>query len=72
MVKVSDWYRFAGLIAASCGQLDGLLGQASRLPRSVLGSKGYQNGNSNKTKKQIGTGSFYLNGNGNGVHALTS
>ncbi|XP_039122445.1 CTP synthase-like isoform X2 [Dioscorea cayenensis subsp. rotundata] len=63
---------FLGLIAASCGQLDGLLGQASRLPRSVLGSKGYQNGNSNKTKKQIGTGSFYLNGNGNGVHALTS
>ncbi|KAH7685827.1 Peptidase C26 protein [Dioscorea alata] len=61
---------FLGLIAASCGQLDGLLGKASRLPRSVLGSKGYQNGNSNKTKKQIGKGSFCLNGNG--VHALTS
>ncbi|KAM0946049.1 putative CTP synthase (glutamine hydrolyzing) [Dioscorea sansibarensis] len=61
---------FLGLIAASCGQLDGLLGPASKLPRSVLASKVYPNGNSNKTRNHIRKGSFYQNGNG--VHALTS
>ena len=70
MLEVSDRYGFAGLIAASCGQLDGLLGPASKLPRSVLVPKVYPNGNSNKTRNHIRKGSFYLNGNG--VHALTS